>query len=142
MPLSARQERAYFDLCDLWEPSFAVAASSLPADVTYSLAAISVACRFVVKAGVDALQTVGLVESDDLITVDTIRLPEGQDVESSWIVVNKSLLDDGTAGPYYGKAWMVRGEPRRRSSRSGRPAGRVVCYATKLPDNALPAGIG
>ena len=141
MPLSARQDRAYTDLCSLYAPSFTVSASSLPSDVTYSLIASAVRCRFVVKAGVDELQTVGLVESDDLVTVDTIRLPEGQTVESSWIIMNQSLLDDLTNGPYYGACWIVRGEPRRRTSRSGRPAGRVVVYATKLPANAIPAGV-
>lgn len=141
MPLSSRQTRAYFDLCSIYEPSFTVSASSLPGDVTYTLNEADVPCRFVTRASVDTLQTVGLVEGDDLITVDTIRLPENQEVDSSWIIVNKSLQDDGTNGPYYGKCWIVRGEPRRRTSRSGRPAGRVVVYATKMPDNSIPAGV-
>lgn len=142
MPLPIHQQGSYFDLCDLWSVSDPdPAANSLPADPTYTLAQSGVSCRFVVKSGVDALQTVGLVESDDLVTVDELRLPENTTIESGWIAVNKTLLSDGSQGPYYGKAWIVRGEPRRRISTTGVPAGRVVAYVSKLPTNGVPSGV-
>lgn len=142
MPLSTRQTKFYWDTCDIWSISDPDPASNaLPSVPTYTLNAAGVACRFVPKSSVDTLQTVGQVEGDDLLTTDEIRLPEGQAVESSWVIVNKTLLSDGSQGPYYGKAWIARGEARRRISTPGRPVGRTIVYASKLPDNAIPAGV-
>ncbi len=127
MALSDRQERAYVHLCDLWRFVPTVDAGG-PEDNAYTLAEAGVPCRFVTKASVDNPQAVALLESDDLITVDTLRLPEGTECESSWIAVQRT--------PGHGdlnQGWIVRGAPRRRVSAPDRPAGRVVAYTTKLP---------
>lgn len=140
--LSERQERSYTDLCDIWRPNTTIPAGEYPANTAYELSEEDVPCRFVTASSVDQVQgPLGLVEGEDLLTVDTLRLPENALIDSSWIAVNRAQLDGGGNGPYFNKAWILRGEPKRRVSRAGRPAGRVVAYASRMPDNAIPAEI-
>lgn len=140
--LSDRQGRAYTDLCDLWRPVDAIPTDDYPSDTVYELVETAVPCRFVPRSSVDQPHgPLGQVEGDDLQTTDELRLPENCPVDNNWIAVNRSLQDDDAEGPYFGKGWILRGEPLRRVSREDRPAGRVVAYVSRLPDTLLPAEI-
>jgi hypothetical protein len=136
MALSERQERSYIHLCDLWQPTDGFDGNGDPEGRVYVLAVAAVPCRFVPKSAVDIATQIGRMESDDLQTVDSLRLPEDSPAQSGWIAVQ---VTPGHGD--YGKAWIVRGSPKRRISAPGRPAGRVVAYFSKEPDNTIPEEI-
>lgn len=134
------QDSTYTHLCDIYRPSFTIPPGGDPLKGPYTLAEEDVPCRFVTKSAIDQPDLIGLVESDDLITVDTVRLPENTEIESSWIVVNRTLRTDGSESLNFGRAYILRGEPKRRDSDPGfEDMGRVVAFVTKLA--VKPAGV-
>jgi len=138
--LHFRHQRLFRHLADLWRPAFPIPAGEFPGDTQYELAEADVPCLFDTKSAVDRPELLGLIEGEDMITVDTVRFPAGTEIDSSWVVVNKSLTPEGAEGLNYGRGWVVKGAPVRDEdwSPSAR-SGMVEAYVTRLP--ALPAGV-
>lgn len=134
------QDATYTHLCDIYRPDFDIPPGGDPMKGPYTLAQSGVPCRFVTKSAVDQPDLVGLIESDDLLTVDTVRLPENTEIETSWILVNRTLRQDGTESLNYGRAYILRGDPKRRDSEPGwEDMGRVVAFVSRLA--AKPSGV-
>jgi len=113
MPLSERQERLYRHRIDLYRPAYDIPPGQSPSDTEYTQAYTDVPCKFRTKSAVDEPMLAGLLESGDLMTVDTVSVAEDQEIETNWIVVNRTLREDGSHGANWGDTWIVRGSPKR-----------------------------
>jgi hypothetical protein len=132
-PADRRFTRFFTHRADLWEPAFPIPAGGDPAAVTWTPRAVDVPAHFITKSAVDEPELLGLVESDDLMTVDEIHLPEGTNIDSSWILINRSVDINGAPVANYGKAYIARGEPNKRATTiRPRRCGKVVAYVSKL----------
>lgn len=149
MALNRRQSRVYTHRVDLWQPTDDVAAAG-PQDRTYALVASAVPCYLGKKSSVDQVGDLAMVESEDLISTDQLRLAAfgyetaahntaSAAIETNWIAIDKSLLPDGSQGGEYGKGWIVRGSPRRVIGTNVRTSSEVIAYLSRLP--ILPAGV-
>lgn len=139
--LPFRQQRLFRDRVDLFRPTENFA-DGLPSATTYSLAQADVPCIIDTKSAVDNPELLGLIEGEDMITVDTVRFPEGTVLESSWCILCRSLDRSGAPTLNHGKVWVAKGEPVREQSPDGiRRSGMVEAYATRMPTNAVPAGV-
>ena len=140
--LIAWQPRFFTERCDLWEPDFPIPAGGDPAATTYTARALNVPAHFIRKSSVDQAMLIGLVESDDLMTVDEIHLPTAASyVDSSWILVDRSRDLGGNPVASYGKAYIARGEPSKHAATllPRRTEGKVIAFVSKLP--LLPPGV-
>lgn len=140
--LSTAQRRAYTHLADLWEVTNAIAAGAFPSDPSYGAAPVLTAVPAYrrTKSAVDAPEILGLVEGEDMITVDVWRFPVNVELSSSWIIIDRSLTPDGDPGQNYGLGWVAKGDPVREEDWTARrKSGIVEAYASRLVE--LPAEI-
>jgi hypothetical protein len=132
--LHFRHQRLFRHLADLWAPDVPVDAGG-GGSTTYTLHTSGVPCLRDAKSAIDSPELLGLIEGEDLISVDTWRFPPGTALDSSWIVV------DRTGGLNHGKGWICKGAPvREEDASSVRTTGMVEAYATRrlrLPPEIL-----
>jgi hypothetical protein len=132
--LHFRHRRLFRHRFDLWKPDYPIDDDSDPSDTTYALNLSAVPGIRDTKSAVDAPELVGLVEGEDMITVDTFRCPPGTELGSNWIIVDRS------GGLNQNRGWTCKGEPvREEDADAVRTTGMVEAYATRLA--RLPAAI-
>ena len=136
--LTARQDKLYNHTVDLWEPDTAIS-SGKPGPRTYTLAEAGVRCRINIKNSPSSPMPIGRVESDVLVAMDIIAFAEDQVIDDGWWLVNKSLRPDGSQASFYGRFWVIRGEPQRFIDSERRRGGRVIVMASQ--ESRPPQGI-
>jgi hypothetical protein len=138
--LSFRHQRLFDGLADLWSPVDPIGTSGGLAR-TYQQEQTSVPYVLDRKSAVDSPELVGLLEGEDMVTVDTCRFPPATVLGTNWIVVDKSITIAGAEGQNYGQGWVVKGDPVSEDDLDDlRRAGMVEAYVTRL--TGLPEGVG
>lgn len=136
------QPRFFTDRCDLWQPDFPIPAGGDPGATTWTRRAVGLPAHFIRKSAVDQAMLIGLVESDDLMTVDEIHLPIwAKIIDSSWILIDRTIDVNGDPAGTYGKAYICRGEPAKVSATitPRQTAAKVIAFVSKLA--VVPSGV-
>ncbi len=134
--LSPRHRRLFLGLADLWRPSDPVGAAGGEAKsygAEPALSAVPYLLRR--KSAIDEPELIGLLESQDMMTVDVAVFPPGTVIGSSWIVVDRSLTVALLEGANYNGAWICRGEAVSKDDMDAiRRAGKVKAYVNRMPE--------
>jgi hypothetical protein len=138
--LSDRQALLYTHLCDIWRAPIAIGAKGKKSADHFVKIEAGVSCFFRVNPSVDDPGSAGpRREADIIFTLDVIHWGYDQDIDADDVVINKTVRQDGTPAPNYGKAWRVRGNPRVIDDSPGRDAQHLQTLAAQIP---LPPGVG
>lgn len=134
MALTRRQTIAYRHKCDLWQPTRTINASTgAVAAETYTLAYSGVSCLYDYTDNYsDVSPGAGRVKRPNLMTTDKIHFDSNQTLSDGWIVVNRTLLPDGSRSTLYNAASRVLGSPNVAESSGNRRAQKQLVYATTL----------
>lgn len=142
--LSPRQERFYTHLVDLWQPAITLQASGAPTGAAdWTKAYSDVPCHFEIHANINAPSVAGRVQEGMIFTYDVLHVAEMQPVRSGWIVVNQTLLPDGSEGMMYQRAWIIQGPTKAIATSGSRRAGKqsFLCYLLvpqEVPSDIVP----
>ena len=121
--LTRRQELFYTDRADLYRPVHdRDPTSGTYRGKRYEPEALAVPCYFEVRSSVETAQLFGRIEGDNMFTVDTVHLDGEQEIDSGWVLVNRTLDADGAPSRNYGRYWIVQGQPKSVSNRGRRTA--------------------
>lgn len=131
--LSPRQRLLYTYRVDLWEPH------ETPDATTYQCRYLGVRCYLSRGNSVSQPELFGRAEQDDMFTLDTFGFGEEQEINEGWILVNRTLLNDGSRVNEYGRCWVARGSDRYIPTQGRRRGGRVEMKASALPE--APSGV-
>jgi hypothetical protein len=129
--LSPRQQKLYVHSVDLWSPGGTLAASGAPSGPrVYTQAYSAVPCHFEIRPNIDEASVAGRVQTGMIFTYDILHVAELQPVTVGWIVVNQTLLPDGSHGMMWHRCWKVEGPTKATATSGGRRAGKqsFLCY--------------
>lgn len=139
MALTQRQKAAYKHLCDIWSVGRTIT-SGVPGDETFTLAYSGVACLYQYTPNVDDVtDSVGRVKTRTIFTTDIVHFDAAQEVKDAWILVNRSLLADGSHSPAYGEVHRVLGAPRIIANAGNRKANKRSVMAMSMEH--APTGV-
>lgn len=138
MALNARQDRLYESTCDIWAPSITVT-GGVPGATSYSKAASNVRYHRETSPSISDVLAAGRMEADLVYTMDKLHFATGVAIDDTYVVVDKSLDADGAQADTYGRAWIVRGNPKINTASARRRTGKIMVEASQLP--SLPTGV-
>lgn len=132
--LHFRHRRLFKHRADLWEPDLPLPPDGRPESTTYTLVLSNVPCLRDTKSAIDTPGgVIAVIESDDMMTADTFRFPPGVPLDSSWLVIDRSLTPNGQPGLKYNQTWICKGEPvTEEDTDAVRTTGMVDAYATRI----------
>jgi hypothetical protein len=134
MAFTHRQSIAYKHTVDLWQPTRTInATTGAPSDESYTLAYSGVKCLWDYTNNYSDVPTAaGRVKRPNLMTTDSIHFESSQQVEEGWIIVNRTLLPDGSQSQLYNDVSRILGSANFAESSGNRRANKKVMYATTL----------
>ena len=97
---------------DIWRPTRTLGSDGQYSAATYSLYASGVSCYHNVTPSVSQPDVIGRMEQDNIFTLDEFWFDEAQSILEEDVIVEKTLLSDGSQSNRYGKGYMTRGDPR------------------------------
>jgi hypothetical protein len=136
--LTARQQRAYKSLIDIWRPSQTVTSGAAGA-TTYTKLYASVPCLLQQTPNIDQPSDFGEFKEFTVLVLDTIYLAADIAIRDNDVVINKSLTADGSQSRLYNTGERVRGEPTYNESYGGRLANEQSVKCMSI--DHLPTGI-
>lgn len=111
---SPRQRIAYQEVCNLWQPSRSInATTGAVATEVFTLAYSNVPFLFQNTPNYSQIPRAGgRLKQDSLLTSDTMHFYADQEIGEGWIVKDVTLNPDGSTPRTYGKFYRVQGEPQ------------------------------
>jgi hypothetical protein len=129
--LSDWQRWLYTHRCDIWKPVFGEGVNPNP--TSYELQATDVPCRFYMHSGADVIVLGALIDSSSNASPDTVHFHEDQQIDSRWIIINKTKQPDGSNSLDYGRPWEANGDPSRIDSSPDMGLAHSVVSVNRLP---------
>lgn len=145
MALNPRQMRAYKDLVDLWAPSRTVDTSGEPSGDTFTLVASNVVCKYEYTDNIsDPTSDVGRVKRPTIFTDDKLHMEAAQQCGEGWMIVNRTLLSDGSQSSLYNQVHRCLGVARVNETRGVRRANKRSLMITvhEKPPTAIKTYYG
>jgi hypothetical protein len=135
--LSERQDIAFQHTVDLYRPSRVIAADGKPGPEQYTLAEAGVRCHREATANLSEITAFGRLEGGFLLTIEQFHFGEDQEIEDSWLIVDRSLRPDGTHGSFYGRIWGVRSQPQEFMQSPTREGGKKIVKASEQKETVI-----
>lgn len=136
MPPNARQIRCYQHKCDVWR-----ATRGANGYETWALISVDRICLYQFTPNVsDVIPGIGRVKRTSEFTNDTLHFVADENVKETDIVINRTILPDGTRSRMWGVGHRLLGDSQMIESSGGRRANKQSFPAQV--EEQLPDGVG
>ena len=125
MSLNRRQKNFYLDIIDIYRPSDTTPGTNKKAQSrTYTLAYSSIPVLYVPTQDFESIAGLSQQTENNIMTQDRFHCDVTQEVFSNWRIVMKT-----PGHVYFGKHWVVQGDPMPVMARGRRQANFLEIYA-------------